>query len=464
MYLRFIRINRLILILLLSIGVASLSFLISIKSVAGEPASKTPLPPEINTVLMRSTFKIVGDNGKIGTAFIMGKPRPNSAEYRAYYVLVTAAHVLDQLPGDSAVIFFRKKDGNRYVKTPYRYQIRQNGKPLWVKHSKADVAAVFIIPPRDSGIILIPTTLLSTDQLLEDYDIYPGRQIKVLGFPLGQESSSAGFPLLRTGSISSFPLTPADQERTFLVDFRVFDGNSGGPVYFHDPYWYKRESDQGDITQRSVLLAGPGVQLILGLVSEQVSLTETTRTYLQESRQRLPISVAKVVHGTLIKETIDLLPPQPVPERTSSALRQMSFLNEAIIRLQGYIPDESLARIKDGEADWERTPTDSNWTIVSDAVTFEATKYKITSSLTIVSLPKSGATIKYQTGGKRYRNENPLTAAQTTTCTETVPIGLYYIWTERDGKSTSDRNNFYHVISPQQRIEITEHVTRSDPR
>ena len=57
-------------------------------------------------------------------------------------------------------------------------------KPLWVKHPKADVAAMFIVPPKDNDINLVPATLLSTDQLLEDYDIYPGREIKVLGFPL----------------------------------------------------------------------------------------------------------------------------------------------------------------------------------------------------------------------------------------------------------------------------------------
>ena len=191
---------------------------------------------------------------------------------------------------------------------------------------------------------------------------------------------------------------------------------------------------------------------------------ETTRTYLQENKQKLPISLAEVVHGTLINETVDLLPPQPVPERTSVALRQMTFLNEAITRLQDKIPDESLAQIKEDSADWERTPTEKNWTIASDAVTFEATKYNITSSLTVVSLPKSGATIKYQTVGKRYRNEDPVTAGQTTTCTETVPIGLYYIWAERGGKPTSDRNSVYHIINSQQRIEITEHVAPSNPR
>jgi hypothetical protein len=439
--------------------------LTTIAAAAEEPNPKAPLPPDINTVLMRSTFKILGDNGDIGTVFIIGKPTPNSAEHKAYYVLVTAAHVLDQMPGDSAIIFFRRKDGNTYSKTPYRYRIRQDGKRLWVKHPKADVAAMFITPPSsENGIMLVSATLLSTDQSLEDYDIYPGREIKVLGFPLGQESSSAGFPILRTGSIASFPLTPADQERTFLADFRVFDGNSGGPVYFYDPYWYKRESGEGDLAQRSILLAGSGVQLILGLVSEQVSLTETTRTYLQENKQTLPISVAKVVHGTLIKETIDLLPPEPVPEKLSRAVSPMTFLNEAITRLQAKIPDESLARIKKDSASWEHSPTERNWTIASDAVTFEAAKYNITSSLTIVSLPKSGATIKYQTAGKRYRNEDPVTAGKTTTCKETVPIGLYYIWAERGGKPTSDRNGLYNVISSEQQIEITENVTKSSPR
>lgn len=460
----FIKIDRLLFIFLLSIELISFPFLSSLTAAADAPTPEASLTPDINTLLMSSTFKIVGDNGNIGTVFIIGKKKPNSTERRAYTVLVTAAHILEQIPGDSATIFLRKKDGDKYEKTPFRYQIRQDGNPLWVKHPEADVAAMFIRLPKDTDIMLVTSTILSNDKLLKDYDIYPGREIKVLGYPLGMESSSAGFPILRTGSIASFPLTPSAQERTFLVDFRVFEGNSGGPVYFDDPYWYKRVSRDADITQRGILLSGPGVQLILGLVSEQVFLTETTHTYLQENKQKLPISVAKVVHGALINETMDLLPPQPVPERTSVLLRQMTFLNEALSRLQDKIPDKSLAQIKEDSANWEHIPTEKNWTIASDAVTFEAAKYNITSNLTVVSLPQSGATIKYQTVGKRYRNEVPVTAGGTTTCQETVPIGLYYIWAERGGEPTSDRNNLYHVINSQQRIEITENVRPSSPR
>jgi hypothetical protein len=52
---------------------------------------------DINTVLMRSTFKVAG-NGSTGTAFILGKPT-TPAGPKAYYVMVSAAHVLKQTGG-----------------------------------------------------------------------------------------------------------------------------------------------------------------------------------------------------------------------------------------------------------------------------------------------------------------------------------------------------------------------------
>jgi hypothetical protein len=381
---------------------------------------------------MRSTFKIVGENGKGGTVFILGKPEPTSSgskENFSYFVLVTAAHVLDDISGNSAIVFLRLKEGDKYIKTPYLYQIRQDGKPLWVKHPEADIAAMFIHLPSDNGVILISYDLLATDKLLEEYQIYPGRQIKVLGYPLGIESNVAGFPILRAGSIASFPLVPAHEQKTFLVDFRVFEGNSGGPVYFHDTNWHKRGS--------GMIMAPVEVQMILGLVSKQVSMTETTQSYMHETKQKYPLSIAEVVQAALIKETIDLLPPKPVPGTQSMPIRQMSFLRAAMNRLQEKIPEESLAQVKSKTAVWESVPSEKNWSIASDDVTFAATKYSITSTLTVLSLPKSGAAIKYQTVGQCERKEMPRTANQATTCVETVPIGLYHIWSERHGKQTS---------------------------
>jgi hypothetical protein len=231
------------------------------------------------------------------------------------------------------------------------------------------------------------------------------------------------------------------------MDFRVFKGNSGGPVYFHASSWQKRGS--GDVGR------GPEVQMILGLVSEQKIMT-------QDTTQQQQLSLAEIVHGALIKETINLLPSVPVIDSTGMYIRQVpfdsqkSFLDQSISRLKEKVPEETLAQFKTKTADWEAIPTDGNWTETSEAVTFTATKYSITSKLKVESQPRSGATIKYQTVGQKDRNELPTTAKQLTTCVENIPIGRYYIWTERDGKYTSDISHVYEIVQPEEKVEIIE--------
>lgn len=402
--------------------------------------------PDINTILMSSTYKIEGENGNVGTVFILGKP--SSVGGRYYNVLVTAAHVLDDMNGDSAILFLRRKEGNKYFKTPYLYRIRQNGRRLWVKHSDVDVAAMFIVLPNDSYNWKYGNEIVATDEIIQQFELYPGRELKLLGFPLGFESNEGGFPILRTGSIASFPLIPARELKTFLVDFRIFDGNSGGPVYFHDPDWHQRGSGG--------IMAPKEVQMILGLVSKQMSITETTKSHMQETTQKYPLSIAEVVHGALIKETVDLLPPVPTADTTSSPIRPISFLDSAITRLQGKVPEESLAQVRSTAATWTVLPTKENLAIASETVTFIASKYNIRSMLTVVSLPQGGATIKYQTVGQRERKEAPTTAKQVTTCVETIPIGRYHIWTERGKKQTSDSSKIYEIINSEEKVEIDE--------
>src|SRR5216684_6099497 len=71
---------------------------------------------ELNTVLMESTFKIEGRTASgqqtIGTAFVMGRPYdkpPADQPTKAAYVLITAAHVLDEIRADTAVLHYRRK-------------------------------------------------------------------------------------------------------------------------------------------------------------------------------------------------------------------------------------------------------------------------------------------------------------------------------------------------------------------
>ena len=255
-------------------------------------------PQEINTVVMQSTFRLVGASTtgpSLGTAFIVGKPIPGSD--KAQYVLVTAAHVLNALTGDTAVLFLRRKDSNGiWHEFPYTITIRANGQATWVKNPTADVAVMYISLPTDALTTLLPTTLFSDDQMLAQFEIHPGDELNVLGYPLGFEGPG-GFPVLRSGKIASYPLIPAKDNPYFLLDFRVFEGNSGGPVYLID---FNRT--YGGATRIG------SVQMLMGLVSEEISLTEEQRGIFENRSERYPLGLAKIVPSAFIKETIDLLP------------------------------------------------------------------------------------------------------------------------------------------------------------
>jgi hypothetical protein len=116
-----------------------------------------------------------------------------------------------------------------------------------------------------------------------------------LGFPRGLAANQAGFPILRSGRVASYPVAPAKIFPTFLLDFSVFPGNSGGPVFM---------SDQGRRANPvSTAAAGAGdPEFIAGLLTQQVEL----------NHERLEIGI--VTHAKFIRETLDRIdnPQAPV--------------------------------------------------------------------------------------------------------------------------------------------------------
>lgn len=290
--------------------------LFSGSSGAAQQTQPTQPPPpqesqdiELNTVLMESTFMIEGPSGPgqktIGTVFIMGVPL-TAHPTEARYVLVTAAHVLEDIQGDLATLHLRRKvdaSANLWVQVPFPLQIRTNGQPIWKKHPDADVAAMYITVPNDTPIVPVTPAMLADDKMLSDYSIHPGDEVRCLGFPLGVTSNSAGFPILRSGMIASYPLTPTAITKTFLFDFRVFKGNSGGPVYYVE-------------RNRPIPRTISGYQnfhFIMGLISEEKVFTEqSVGPYSQEIHQT-QLGLAIVVHASLIKQTLEMLPSPDLP-------------------------------------------------------------------------------------------------------------------------------------------------------
>lgn len=253
---------------------------------------------ELNTVLMHATFRIQGpakvDNNKtaFGTVFVMGIPIKENPKL-ANIVLVTAAHVLDDIGGDLASLTLRKpnSDGS-YTAFPFTIQIRAAGQPLYVKHPTADVAAMYADLPDEVPLTGLPPTALATDQTLRDIEVHPGDEAFVLGFPLGAAAPGA-FPILRTGRIASYPLTPMDTVKQIYFDLFIYGGNSGGPVYY---------SFSNRVFKGGVHL---GVsQGILGLVIQQAhsSIPEFATS---------PLNLGVVVPAAFIRETLDRLPTPP---------------------------------------------------------------------------------------------------------------------------------------------------------
>jgi S1-C subfamily serine protease len=254
---------------------------------------------------MRSTFKIEGKTatGQIsyGTAFVLGRPLKNDSGHGAY-VLITAKHVLESLAGETAILNLRTQgpDGD-WHRTAISLRIRSGAEPLWKAHPESDVVAMYVQIPLSSAIPLLPTTLLADDQMLTRWEIHPGDEVSCLGFPLGAQSSDAGFPVLRSGRVASYPLLPTRKTKAFMMDFTVFPGNSGGPVYLVN----------NTRAFGAAALSLGVVQAILGIVIQEIYVPETIVERSGTTERRIFLNLAQVVHASLIREVIEMLPDPP---------------------------------------------------------------------------------------------------------------------------------------------------------
>ena len=249
---------------------------------------------DLNTVMMESTCKILGQ-GSLGTGFVIGKPDKDNPQ-NAFYTLVTADHVLRAVQGESVVLIFRQKQKNEtWKRLEILVQIRNKNKELWKKHPRMDVAAMFIRLPKNVITTLLTTKDLMDDSKLNKYEIHPGLELLCLGYPFGAEANVYGFPILRSGRIASYPLTPTKETKTFLFDFTVFRGNSGGPVYF-----YKQDPAYGGTRYMGTAIYG-----IMGLVIGETNFTQKVEEFYEKRETITPLQLGVVIHATFIKELID---------------------------------------------------------------------------------------------------------------------------------------------------------------
>jgi S1-C subfamily serine protease len=239
---------------------------------------------DLSVDLIQATVQVeqpLGDGTRtVGTGFLISDPTPDG---KPRTILVTANHVFRKMPGPIATIGFRieNADGSwRYA--PASLRIRDGDRELWTHHPDRDVAAIAIDAPAAFAKAAIPETWLATDETINKYQLAPGDEMLALGFPEGLSANAAGFPILRSGKVASFPLAPSSAFPTFLLDFNVFPGNSGGPVYVDEA---ARQSTGAD--------GAPG--FIAGMLTQQVELNSQN------------LSIGIVTDARFVRETLTLI-------------------------------------------------------------------------------------------------------------------------------------------------------------
>jgi len=263
---------------------------------------------DLSVDLIKATVQLeqpLGDGTRtVGTGFLIDAPTPDG---KPRTILITAAHVFDRMPTATARIGYRTQatDGSwRYDPKPLT--IRDDGKAAkWTRHPSRDVAAIVIQAPEEFAKAAIPLSWLAQDDTFTQYALGPGDEMMALGFPRGLSANQAGFPILRSGRVASYPLAPSSVFPTFLLDFSVFPGNSGGPVFMAD-----------GARRRPGASESQEVQFVAGILTQQVEL----------SGERLEIGI--VTHARFVRETVAMLdgqmpvgakPGEPLPANTVAA-------------------------------------------------------------------------------------------------------------------------------------------------
>jgi S1-C subfamily serine protease len=264
------------------------------------------MTPAVTVELIAATVQLeqplAGGMRTVGTGFLVSDPTPDG---RPRVVLVTANHVFERMSGDEATIGYRveKPDGS-WTYAPQKITIRADGKALWMRHPSRDVAAISITAPPAFAQAAIPLSWLAGDDALARDQLAPGDEMMTLGYPQGLSANTAGFPILRAGRVASYPIGPSAAFPTFLLDFRVFPGNSGGPVYLNPT---STAADTSGQTPAPV---------IAGMLTQQVEV----------GQENLGIGI--VTQAEFIRQTVAEL-DQPPPDAAESVSRTVTVASAA---------------------------------------------------------------------------------------------------------------------------------------
>ncbi len=154
-------------------------FLVWCPSVRGDEAAEK---------LVLATYKLANEaSTATGTVY-----RRETKEGKTERFLVTAGHVFEGMKGDTFNLVSRTlRDDGLYLRHEIEVPVRQNGEPLWKKHTDQDLAALLL--PESVSVESLPLDSLATEERMKEVGV--GDAVRLSVFPERSEANPAGLPI-----------------------------------------------------------------------------------------------------------------------------------------------------------------------------------------------------------------------------------------------------------------------------
>ena len=133
-----------------------------------------------------------------------------------------------------------------------------------------------------------------------------------------------------------------------------------------------------------------------------------------------------------------------------------AFVKDSLSRLSSKVPPGQMRDVQAKADAWRKTKSNNDLVVLTEAIYGAAKNSDVKSDVTISTSRGNGATVKYQTLGQRQRNEPPTTAKSLTEVIESMYLGMYHIWSERSGTTTSDKNARFDIADVKERVTLEE--------
>jgi S1-C subfamily serine protease len=252
------------------------------------------MPFDFTTAMLQATVQVeqipTGAPVILGTGLLVSDPMPDGTPR---IVLVTARHVIERIGGVQLQIGLHLRNPDGAWRREWRVEPTADGdRRLWAPHPVYDVAVLPVQVPPEVAAAAIPISWFADPDTFDREQVQPSDPMEALGYPEGLSSDPRGFAILRVGHLASYPLTPAT-EGTFLLDFPVFSGNSGGPVFVSRRI--------GKAPPLEGALGPQPDEYVAGVLAQQIVPGGQS------------ISLGLVVHAMYVRQTLLLLDPPPPP-------------------------------------------------------------------------------------------------------------------------------------------------------